>query len=615
MLVRRVQLLAQHVKPWQSIGKMVFEAGHRAPSSIALRSGSAQMTYGELIMAADCLATELIKAGIAPDVPVAICHERSFSQIVALLAVLRAGGAFVPLDPSWPTDRLRNVVDDCDPPVVIAEPPIACDMPMAGRVVLSVHQAALERRRSRLRSYLDIEERNLAYIIYTSGSTGSPKGVEITHGNLLNLVSWHRKTFTISENDRASHLSGLGFDAAVWEVWPYLTAGATVSLVDETVRGSHTLLRDWLIDNGITIAFVPTPLAEPMIAEAWPPEIALRVLLTGGDTLHVRPHPDLPFTVVNNYGPTECTVVATSGIVSPDGGRGVMPTLGHPITNSVIHILDQRGRPAPAGEIGEIYIGGANVGRGYRNRPSLTAEKFTADRSWPDADDARIFRTGDLGCQYADGQITFHGRCDNQVKLRGYRIELDEISTLLNRHPLVAQSAVVCRDDGRGRTLVAYVVTVPPQNPDARALHEFLAAMLPEYMLPAAYIRLASLPLTENGKFNKTALPPPAQSDVLTDVQYRQPESALEKQLVALVGELLGNEQMGADDNFFLSGGHSLLGIQIVLRIRDAFGVEITLRDLFEAQTVAKLAVKVERLMIDRLKTMSEEEARQWWTS
>ncbi len=296
-----------------SVVEQVAGVACAMPDAIALVAGAARLDYGTLDARANRLARHLGALGVGPDVPVGVALERSFARVVATLAVLKAGGAFLPLDPNWPEARQRLVLDDARAPVVIVD----ADREAAladGRhgVVLDRDEAVIERHAATPPD-IDVDDAALAYVIYTSGSTGEPKGVEITRANLRHLVRWHRQAFGVTAFDRAGHVAGLGFDAAVWEIWPYLCAGASVALPSERVRGSASLLHGWLIDEAITIAFVPTPLAEPLIATTWPADTALRLLLTGGDTLHEYPRPGLPFAVVNNYGPTECTVVATSG--------------------------------------------------------------------------------------------------------------------------------------------------------------------------------------------------------------------------------------------------------------------------------------------------------------
>jgi acyl-CoA synthetase (AMP-forming)/AMP-acid ligase II/acyl carrier protein len=313
--------------------------------------------------------------------------------------------------------------------------------------------------------------------------------------------------------------------------------------------------------------------------------------------------------VVNNYGPTECAVVATSGVVPAHSAAGTLPTIGRPIANTQIYILDANGAPVAPGETGEIYIGGTSVGRDYRNRPDQTAERFVPD-PFRQVPGARMYRTGDMGCLLPDGEIAFRGRIDNQEKIRGHRIEPDEITTVLNRNPAVASSAVVARSNGSEKQLVAYVVPADAE-PTAAELRDFLANLLPEYMIPASFVKLASLPLTTSGKLDKKALPEPGPENAFGETGYQAPETPTEQHLAALVASVLGVPRVGRDDNFFLLGGHSLLGTQVVLKARDAFGVELTLRHLFEAQTISKLAALIEQMVIEKLEAMSEEEAQQ----
>lgn len=575
------------------------------PHAIALQHGSRQLTYGALITAADTFAAELIAHGAGIDVPVGICVERSIERVVAMLAVMRAGSAFLPLDPDWPSERLCRVLDDAKAPIAIAAPKWQAKLAAPGRVVLNSESNA--RRDAGTAQVITSDSDSLAYVIYTSGSTGVPKGVEITHRNLANLVDWHCAAFGITSQDRASWVAGLGFDASVWELFPYLAVGAPIHLPDERVRASADELRRWLVSEAISIAFVPTPLTEAMITTDWPAETKLHTLLTGGDTLHVFPKPGLPFKLVNNYGPTECTVVATSGIVAPSRDAAGLPTIGRPIANMEIEIIGDTGDRVAPGEIGEIYIGGASVGRGYRHQPAMTAERFVT-MAPAGAPAKRYYRTGDLGCWTPDGEIVFHGRSDGQLKVRGHRIEPDEISAALARHPSVAQSAVVAAGEGADRHLIAYIVAARDAAPRGPELRDFIAASLPHYMLPATFVRIAALPMTANGKLNRSALPPPTAANTLSSTLYRAPSSPVESRITRVVEELLGVNGVGVDDNFFMLGGHSLLGTQLVLRLRDTFGAELTLRDLFEAQTIQNLAAKVEEAVMSMVASMSEEE-------
>ena len=420
---------------------------------------------------------------------------------------------------------------------------------------------------------------------------------------------WHQRAFRVSSTDRASQLSALSFDAAVWELWPYLTAGASVHLPDDLALNEPEAVRDWLVSQRITISFLPTPLAERVIRLDWPANTALRVLLTGADTLHHYPPRKLPFQLVNNYGPTECTVVATSGTVLPDEHPPRLPTIGRPIANTEIYILNERMQQVPIGEPGEIYIGGAGLARGYRNRPDLTSERFVPN-PFSSESDARLYQTGDLARYLPDGQIAFLGRVDEQIKIRGFRVEPAEIVTVLDQHPAVKVSIVLAREFEPGdKRLVAYFVPTPKVQPTHTELHNFLAARLPEYMVPATFVKLDSLALNPSGKVDRAALPEPNAGNLLRDGAFVEPQTSVEKRVTDILAELLHLEQVSAEDNFFLLGGHSLMGAQLIAKVRDVFNVELSLRSLFDAPTVAKLSAKIETALLAKLEAMSEDEA------
>ena len=544
----------------------------------------------------------------------AICLERSFDYIIAALAAWKAGAAYLPLDPSWPAARRAFVTKDAQAQVLIGRSPHS--LPVGARFVVDVDADAVTIARTQIPiDTVETRRENLAYIVYTSGSTGQPKGVEVTHGNLLNLVFWHRRTFGVTSADRASHLAGVAFDAAVWELWPYLTCGAGIAVPDESTRMSSDLLRQWICAQDITLSFVPTTLAEPMLAADWPRRTKLRYLFTGADTLHRRPSASLPFPVVNNYGPTECTVVATSANVpaepqspSLSAAAGGPPPIGTPIAHTQIYLLDEHRQPVAAGDTGEIYIGGAGVARGYRNRPELTAQHFLPN-PFSRAEGARMYRTGDLGCLLPSGQIAFRGRVDSQEKIRGHRVEPDEVASALAQHPGVAACAVAAKGELTERRLVGYLVPRNGASPSASELRDFLSARLPEYMVPAAFVRLEALPLNANGKLDREALPEPSDQNQPGAGEFRAPRSPVEIRIARILADLLNVDRVGLDDNFFLLGGHSLLGAQLILRIRERFGVELTLRHLFEAQTLVKLALKVESVWVAEIESMSEDEA------
>ncbi|HMH53316.1 MAG TPA: non-ribosomal peptide synthetase [Candidatus Acidoferrum sp.] len=579
------------------VPELVAQQAADTPDAIAIDDGVETLTYASLNAHADRLAARLRGLGVGIDVPVAILLPRSAGMVVAALGIMKAGGAYVPIDPSYPDARVAAVLRDAQPPVVVTDERGAARLPASDCHVITVDAIANRGIEDDTLETVPLAPSHLAYIIYTSGSTGSPKGVAITHGGLLNLVLWHRAAFSIVRTDRATQHASPGFDAAVWELWPYLSAGASVHAMDEATRLDPERLRDWIVAERITVSFLPTPLAERVMALDWPAQSRLRLLLTGADTLHVYPSAKLPFPVVNNYGPTECTVVATSGVVRAGDGAERLPTIGQPIANTQIHILDEQMRPVPVGTPGEIYIGGAGVARGYLNRPDLTAQKFVSDpfRTEPDA---RLYRTGDLGRYLVDGRIAFLGRIDGQVKIRGYRIETDEIAAVIKQHPAVAACVVVAREDPCGeRRLVAYVVPRVGGELTHRQLVATLAAALPDYMIPAEFVQLAALPLMPSGKVDLAGLPAPTETNTLRERTVVAPRTPIEARLATILAELLSLERVGVSENLFLLGSHSLLGAQVLARVRDAFGVSLSLRTLFAGPTIEALAAEIERAL------------------
>jgi len=579
--------------------ELVARRAAETPEALALTAGAQTLSYGELDDRADRLARYLRSLGVRRDVVVGLWLPRCLDMVVGALGIWKAGGAYVPMDPDWPPERLAFVLEDAQSRVLITNASLARQIPRGTRVI--VDPGALEiTALSEGPPVVKVERDDLAYVIYTSGSTGQPKGVEIRHGGLVNLASWHRQAFSVSAADRASHLAGLSFDAAVWELWPYLAVGASVHLVDEFTRNSAELLRDWLVAHRISVSFVPTPLAEALFRVKWPPNTVLRIMLTGGDTLHHYPPASLPFVVVNNYGPAECTVVATSGVIPPDRRDGTLPAIGRPIVNTQIHLLDEQLRPVPPRTVGEIYIAGAGLARGYRNRPDLTAGKFISD-PFSDKPGSRLYKTGDLARLLPDGQIAFLGRVDEQIKIRGFRIEPNEIVCALNQHPVVCESLVLAREDASGdKRLVAYLVLEADSDVTPKILRDYLRRRLPEYMLPSAFVRLEALPLTPNGKIDRAALPAPDAANTLHEALSADPVTPTQQRIIEILRALLGREKIGPNDDFFLLGGHSLLGAQLIARLRETFGVELALRTVFDAPTVVALADEIERLAAKR---------------
>ena len=591
------------------VPQLVARQAAATPEAVALAAGDQTCTYRELNRRANQVAQYLQTLGVQPGVLVGLCVERSFDMVVGLLGILKAGGAYVPLDPGYPPDRLAFMLNDTQAPVLVTQQRLISRLPSGvARVVLLDTDTAVLAQQSEAEPVLSATASDLAYVIYTSGSTGRPKGVQITHESLLNLLFWHHRAFAVTPSDRATQLTSPAFDATGWELWPYLTAGASVYLLDEESRVVPELCRDFLLSHGISITFLPTALAESVMALEWPSTTSLRYLLTGADALHHYPSPSLPFALINNYGPTEATVVATFGRVFPTECVAIPPSIGRPIANTQIYLLDEHLRQVPIGTPGELCIGGAGLAKGYLNQPELTAEKFIP-HPWSSEPGARLYKTGDLARYLPDGQIAFMGRIDHQMKIRGYRIEPDEIMSVLNEQPAVRMSLVIARKDTPGdKRLVAYVVPVPGAHISAGSLREMLAKRLPDYMVPATFVLLEALPVTPNGKVDRAALPAPGATNTLQDAVEAFPSTPIQKRLNGIVAPLLGLEQIGIDDNIFLLGGTSLMGTQVIVRVAEAFGVELPLRTLFESPTLRLLSVEIERCIVARLEMMSDDE-------
>ncbi len=562
----------------------------RRPGALAVRQGGKELTYGQLATSAAHLAARLRALGAGLEAPVAILAERSPEQIAGLLAAFFVGAPYLPIDPAYPAERIAWMLADSKAAVLLAEgrwlsglPPVAVpvvrlDEPPGAEAEGAFVPAA-------------VLPGQLAYVIYTSGSTGRPKGVAISHAALAGLIDWHVRVFEVTERDVASQVAGLGFDAAVWEVWPYLCAGAGLRLPeDEEVRTSPGRLRDWLSEQRVSIAFVPTALIGPLTALGGEPASSPRLLLTGGDRLVGAPPPGLPYSLWNNYGPTECTVVATSGRVAPAEAPGRAPSLGRPIAGVRVYLLGSRSAPVPWGAPGEIFLGGDRLARGYLSRPDLTAERFVPDPFGSAG--GRLYRTGDLARWNPDGSLEFFGRIDAQVQIRGVRIEPGEIEAVLREHGQVTAAVVVAVDGGEGRQrLVAFAVPRASANPTLEELRDHLRDRLPPALVPAAVRLLPSLPLTANGKLDRQALALEAARSAAGGAV--PPRSPLEDLLWGIWADLLPVGGFGVHDDFFALGGHSLLAVQVASRVRSALGIEISVRALFEAPTIAQIADRV----------------------
>lgn len=583
------------------VPQAVTSEAARRPQAPAVSAGAETLTYADLEARSNQLGRYLKSVGVGPDLFVGLALERSPAMVVAALAIVKAGGAYVPLDLTLPAERLSFILRDAEVGVLVTESASALKLPAGDWRLVDVKGQAAEIANFSSDAFsVEVSEQNLAYVIYTSGSTGQPKGVEITHGGLANLVSWHGRAFQVTSQDRASHQAALGFDAAVWEIWPYLVAGACVYIPPESCRTNPETLRDWLVAQRISITFLATPLAERMLSLNWPAHTALRILLTGADTLHHYPSPELPFAVVNNYGPTEYTVVASSGRVAPRDSSKQLPSIGRPIDNTQIYIVDEEMREAPVGTPGELCIAGAGLARGYHNRPDLTLQKFVLNPFSSRPGD-RLYRTGDWARYLPNGEIEFLGRLDEQVKIRGFRVEPAEIVSALDSHSDVKCSAVVARAQAGETSLVAYVVPAEGAALTATVLRAHLAESLPDYMVPSVFVSVKALPVTANGKIDRAALPAPSDANRLRDEVFVEPTGVVQQRLAGIVGSLLHVDRISANDNFFLLGGHSLLGTQLLARVNETFGVELPLLQLFDHPTLEEMSSAIENLILLKL--------------
>ncbi|MBI4241077.1 MAG: amino acid adenylation domain-containing protein [Candidatus Rokubacteria bacterium] len=577
--------------PDRGVHHLFEEQAGRTPGALAVACGEQRLTYEELNRRANKLARHLTGLGVGPDAVVAVCMERSPDLVVGILGILKAGGAYLPIDPGYPAERLGFMLDDARVAVLLTQERLREKLPVGSTKVIPLDSgwdamAEESEEDPGVATSLD----NLAYVIYTSGSTGRPKGVEIQHAGLLNLVTWHRRVYAVTPTDRATHLAGLGFDATVWELWPYLTAGASLHMPPEEIRVSSSRLLEWLATERITISFLPTPLLEAVLEGPWSERMALRALLTGGDKLHAGPKRALPFDLANHYGPTENSVVTT---YAPVAVGSQAPPIGRPIANTRVYVLDRNLQPVPVGVPGELHVGGIGLARGYRNRPELTREKFIPD-PFGDRPGSRLYKTGDLVRYRPDGNLEFLGRIDSQVKIRGFRVELGEIEAVLGQHPSVRDSAVVPWDHAPGgMRLVAYFTVDGGEPPASANLRAFLKRKLPDYMVPSTFVRLDALPLTRNGKVDRRALPPPDEVTPPPERAFAAPRDALELVLAKTWEKVLDVQPIGIRESFFDLGGHSLLAVRLFAEIEKALGKSIPLAALFQASTIEGLAARI----------------------
>lgn len=573
------------------IHELFEEHARRRPEAIAVEHRGQRLSYGQLNEQANRLAHYLRDRGVAPDTRVAICLERNLSMIVAVLGIWKAGGAYVPLDPSYPPERLRYLLSDGDPVLLLTDAVgrrALSGLPTAPAIDMQADAESWARHSSAnpLCSDVGLRPRHLAYLIYTSGSTGQPKGVLVEHRGLCNLATAQNAQFGVDESSNVLQFASMSFDACVWEIVMALCNGAKLHL-PENAQVLRESLREVLAQSGVTHATLP-PAVLTGLEEVEPVE-KLHTLIVAGEACSEE-------TVerwargrkfVNAYGPTEGTVCAS--LYGCDPGEKRAPAIGRPLANTQVYILDLRLRPVPIGAEGELYIGGVGVARGYWSRPALTMERFVPD-PFSSAAGARLYRTGDRARWRSDGNLEYLGRNDHQVKIRGYRIELAEIELHLLRHEAVKEAVVLAREDGPGeKRLVAYYSSGVERAADAQDLRAYLQTLLPNHMVPAAYVRLEKLPLTASGKLDRKALPAP-EGEAYGHQPYEAPQGEVETVLASIWQQLLKVERIGRHDNFFELGGDSLLAVKLASRILQTLKIEVSVGILFQCPVLRDLA-------------------------
>ncbi|MEW6737016.1 MAG: amino acid adenylation domain-containing protein, partial [Acidobacteriota bacterium] len=573
--------------------QLIEEQAAHTPQAVAV-SGEESLTYQELNQKANKLARYLKRLGIGPEARVGVYLQRSPKMLVALLGILKVGGAYLPLDPTYPKERLAFMLEDAQVSVVLSEPTLTETLPSAKTDLLClVTQWQAIDIESGANLDEDVALANLAYVIYTSGSTGKPKGVQISHHALINIIYSLLKQTNFSQQDELLAITSLSFDIAALELFMPLITGAKVILATSEVTADVAKLLALIVDSAATF-MQATPTTWKMLIDAGWQGAKLLKVLCGGEALTAQLAEQLLANskeLWNLYGPTETTIWSTA--LHIDSLNDVV-SIGRPLANTQIYLLDDTLQLVPVGIIGELYIGGSGLARGYLGRPDLTAEKFIPD-PFSLVPGVRLYRTGDLARYRQDGCIEFIGRVDQQVKIRGFRIELAEIETVLSQHPAIKNIVVVARQDYPGeKRLVAYFVSRSENRPTITELRDYLKGKLPEYMIPVSFVCLENLPLTPNNKIDRDALTAPTLSRPILKEEYIAPRNKYEELMTEIWREVLGIEQIGVYDNFFDLGGHSLLATQVVSRIRQTFQIEFHLRTIFDSPTVAKLVEALE---------------------
>jgi amino acid adenylation domain-containing protein len=569
----------------------------KLPNNTALAFGQQQLSYKDLNERSNELASFLISKGLREEMLVPVCMNRSVDLVISLLAIMKAGGAYVPIDPDYPEERIAYMLQDTGAALVITNNIHHAKLHTASsRVIVNLDTEWPEIRQYHQVPSVLISPFQLAYVIYTSGSTGKPKGVLIEQQGLVNLIDWHIREYAVTDKSRATAMAGVGFDAFGWELWPYLSTGATVHIVSDELRLESRKLVEFFSATEITHSFVSTALLPDFISVSADHKTSLRYLLTGGDKLGAIDTSVLSYKVVNNYGPTEYTVVTTNYSLS-EKDRGRTPPIGRPIGNTTVLIVDRQKQPVPIGVVGELCVGGKGLARGYLNQPELTKEKFSMysfsnEQIFREPGIMRMYSTGDLARWLEDGNIEYMGRKDDQVKIRGYRIELGEIESVLLQSGYITQALVIVKEDQSGdKQLAAYVV--PNGNFNREDLLSYLRGRLPDYMVPQWWVPIQNFPLTANGKIDRKALPA-IDFTLESGNEYTPPETEMEKSLVEIWKELLHLDRVSISDNFFRIGGHSLLARRMASHIERNLSVTVPIQMLFQFNTIRELGKYLE---------------------
>jgi amino acid adenylation domain-containing protein len=584
------------LKPlWELFSEAAAQYGDR----IAVTCGEERVSYREVEAQANQLARRLRGLGVGPDALVGVYLERSTQAIVALVAVLKAGGAYLPLDPAYPSERVVTILEDAKPTVMLTEAQLVDKLPPHGaRVICLDHEAISDLSDEDVQIEAGSGLENLAYVIYTSGSTGKPKGVMVTQANVARLLSATEGWFHFDQTDVWTLFHSLAFDFSVWEIWGCLLNGGRLVVVPFTVSRSPEDFYDLLVRERVTVLNqTPSAFYQLMTVDQMrPEELALRVVVFGGEALNfsaLRPwfarHGDSMPRLINMYGITETTVHVTYREVSAaDAAGGTHSLIGVPIPDLQFYLLGDDKAPVAAGEVGEIYVGGAGVARGYLNRPELNAERFITD-PFAGSSGARLYKSGDLARVLPDGEIEYLGRGDGQVKIQGFRIEVGEVEAAIVGHPGVRESRVIAHTDEAGtKRLVAYYVPQEGTTLAARELSEYLSAKLPPWMIPSVYLPVQSFPLTPHGKVDYAALPVPTVGSARTNAETSG--TYMEEQVAAVWRQVLGADHVGLEDNFFDIGGTSLLLVSVHSKLQSFLNRKIPVADLFGYTTVRALA-------------------------